>query len=142
VEDAIFESTVYRPAIVVANKTDLPQTTKAFREVERSGGGLLRIVPISCKTGYGLEELGFEIFKVLDIIRVYTKEPNDREPSLDPFILKRGTTIHDLAKQIHSDFIERFTYARVWSQRLPFSPQRVGLTFLLEDTDIVELRIR
>ncbi|RLI23414.1 hypothetical protein DRO58_09170 [Candidatus Bathyarchaeota archaeon] len=48
----------------------------------------------------------------------------------------------DLARQIHSDFIKKFSYAKVWSNRLKFSPQRVGLNFKLEDGDIVEIRLK
>jgi len=86
-----------------------------------------------------LDKLGKEIFSMLDIIRVYTKEPDEKKPSPKPFILKRESTVMDLAKQIHSDFVERFLFARVWSDRLSFSPQKVGLNFKLEDGDIVEI---
>lgn len=142
VEDAIFESTVYRPAIVVANKADTAEAAENLQELKRYVGNQLTVVPISCRTRKGLEKLGVEIFKALNIIRVYTKEPNDPEPSSNPFILKRGSSIGDLARQIHSDFIERFGYARVWSRRLPFSPQKVGSSFALQDGDTVELHAK
>jgi len=142
VEDAIFESTVYRPAIIVANKADTSEATKNRKELEQFVDNQFTVIPTSCTTGYGLEKLGAEIFKALEIIRVYTKEPSDKEPSSNPFILKRGATISDLAKQIHSDFVKRFSHARVWSKRLPFSPQKVGSTFTLEDRDVVELHVK
>ena len=142
VEDAIFESTIYRPAIVIANKADFPKADSTLQQLEQSLAGLLPIIPISCHTRTGLEALGPEIFKALGIIRTYTKEPNDRRPSTNPFILKRGSTVADLAKQIHSDFIKRYAYARVWAKRLTFSPQRVGPSFPLEDKDIVELHTK
>jgi len=142
VEDSIFESTVYRPSIIVANKADTPEALQRLKELERFVGNQIPIVAVSCKTMSGLERLGTEIFKALEIIRVYSKEPSHREPSPKPFILKRGSTISDLAKQVHSDFIERFSYARVWSKRLPFSPQKVGSTFVLEDRDVVELHAK
>ncbi len=142
VEDAIFESTLYRPAIIVANKSDMPEAEKSLHLLKRFVGSQLPIVPVSCQTGAGLDKLGLEIFGALDIIRIYTKEPNDKEPSSNPFILKRGSTVADLAKQIHSDFIERFAYARVWAKRLAFSPQKVGPSIVLEDKDVVELHTR
>jgi hypothetical protein len=142
VEDSIFESTVYRPAIVIANKTDAPEAHERLQELRRFVSNQLTIVPISCQTKTGLERLGSEIFKALGIIRVYTKEPNDPEPSKNPFILKKGSSIGDLARQIHSDFIERFAYARVWANRLPFSPQKVGSSFVLDDKDTVELHAK
>jgi len=142
VEDAIFENTIHRPAVVVANKTDAAGAMENLQELKRFLGKELTIIPVSCQTGMGLEKLGAEIFRALDILRVYTREPNDREPSNEPFILKRGSSVGDLAKQIHSDFIERFAYARVWAKRLPFSPQKVGSSFVLEDRDTVELHAK
>jgi ribosome-interacting GTPase 1 len=142
VEDAIFENTVYRPAIIVANKTDTVEAAEHLQELKRFVGNQLIVIPVSCRTRKGLERLGAEIFKALGIVRVYTKEPNDPEPSNNPFILKRGSSIGDLARQIHSDFIERFAYARVWAKRLPFSPQKVGSSFALQDGDTVELHAK
>jgi len=104
--------------------------------------GRLDIIPVSCKTGFGLEKLGAELFKLLEIIRVYTKEPSRKEPSPAPFILKKASTVADLAKNIHSDFYKRFSYARVWSERLTFSPQKVGLSFVLDDKDVVEMHVK
>jgi ribosome-interacting GTPase 1 len=142
VEDAIFESTIYHPAIIVANKTDTPEAQKNLKELERFVGNQIPIVPISCKTGSGLDKLGAEIFRALEIIRVYSKEPSDKKPSPKPFFLKKGATVSDLAKLVHSDFIKRFSHARVWSKRLTFSPQKVGSTFILEDKDVVELHAK
>jgi len=79
---------------------------------------------------------------MLDIIRVYTKEPNKRDASMRPFTIRNGSTIFDLAKRIHSDFYEQFSYAKVWSKRLRFSPQKVGGTFALEDGDTVEIHTK
>jgi len=142
VEDAIFESTIYRPAIVVANKSDAPEADGALQQLKKFVGGQLPIVLVSCQTKTGLEKLGAEIFRALDIIRVYTKEPKAKEQSRNPFILKRGSAVADLAKQIHSDFIRRFAYARVWAKRLAFSPRKVGPSFILEDKDVVELHMK
>ena len=142
VEDAIFESTIYRPAVVIANKADSPQAGTMLQQLNEIRVGQLPIIPVSCQTGKGLERLGAEIFRALGIIRTYTKEPGDRQPSNNPFILKRGSKVADLAKQIHSDFIKRFAYARVWAKRLAFSPRRVGPSFVLEDKDVVELHTK
>jgi ribosome-interacting GTPase 1 len=142
VEDAIFESTVYKPTIIVANKTELEGAEKNLKILEAYVGGKLPILPISCKNGINTEKLGETLFKTLDIIRVYTKEPSEKEFSKKPFTLKRGATVYDLAKNIHSDFSKNFAFARVWSKRLIFSPQKVGAGFVLEDGDIVEIHVK
>lgn len=142
VEDSIFESVVFHPTLVVANKFDAHGAITNLRDLRRRVNGSLRIVPVSCKTGFGLQTLGAELFRMLEIVRVFTKEPNTKEPSSTPYILKKGATVADLAKQIHSDFYKRFSYAKVWSERLQFSPQKVGLSFVLDDKDVVEMHVR
>ncbi len=142
VEDAIFESTIYRPAIIVANKADKAEVIKNLNELKAFLDNKYTLLTVSCKSSFGFEELGAELFRALDIIRVYTKEPAEKEPSPKPFILKRGATVADLAKLIHTDFYKRFSFARVWAKRLRFSPQKVGTSFILEDKDIVELHAK
>jgi small GTP-binding protein len=141
VEEAIFEGKVYRPAIIIANKADHPDAAKHLEELKQVVGKSMKIIPVSCKTKQGMETLGSDIFSMLNIMRVYTKEPNKRDASVRPFTIKNGSTVFDLAKRIHSDFYEQFSYAKVWSKRLRFSPQKVGGTFELKDGDTVELHI-
>ncbi len=142
VEDAVFESTIYRPAIIVANKADRAEATKNLNELKAFLGDKYSLLTVSCKSSFGFKKLGAELFRALDIIRVYTKEPAEKEPSPKPFVLKRGATVADLARLVHSDFYRRFSYAKVWAKRLRFSPQKVGASFILEDKDIVELHAK
>jgi ribosome-interacting GTPase 1 len=142
VEDAVFESTVYKPAVIVANKIDVKSAGANLKVLEAYVGNTLPVIAISCKTGQGLEALGDILFKTLNIIRIYTKEPNEKKFSEKPFILKKGATVYNLAKSIHSDFSRKFSFAKVWAKRLAFSPRKVGSTFNLEDGDVVEIHVR
>ena len=142
VEDAVFESTTYKPCVVVANKIDLPGAEASLQSLRKYVRERMPIIAASCEKRIGLERLGETLFRILGIIRVYTKEPNQREHSKKPFTLKKGATVQDLAKSIHSDFRERFDFAKVWSKRLVFSPQKVGSTFVLEDGDTVEIHVK
>lgn len=142
VEEAVFEGKVYRPAIILANKADHPLATERLEQLKKVVGDELKIVAVSCETKVGIDALGAEIFGMLDIIRVYTKEPTKKDASKRPFTIRKGSTVFDLAKRIHTDFYEQFSYAKVWGKRLRFSPQKVGGTFGLEDGDIVELHIK
>ncbi len=139
VEEAIFESTVYKPTVLVANKLDGESSHKNLRKLAAPIGKTLPIVPVSCLTGEGLSKLGHVLFEALSIMRIYTKEPNEREFSRKPFILKKDSTVRDLARSIHTDLSKKFFFARVWAKRLVFSPQKVGDTFRLQDGDIVEI---
>jgi hypothetical protein len=142
VEEAIFEGKVYRPALILANKADHPMAAKNLEELKKVVENQMKVIVVSCLNKQGIQELGSEIFDMLDIIRIYTKEPNKKDASPRPFTIKKGSTVFDLAKRIHSDFYEQFSYAKIWSKRLRFSPQKVGGTFELEDGDTVELHVK
>ncbi|MFQ6053654.1 MAG: TGS domain-containing protein [Candidatus Bathyarchaeia archaeon] len=76
----------------------------------------------------------------MGIVRVYTKEPG-REPSKEPIVARRGVTVGGLAKMIHSDFYDRFRYARLWGPSAKFPGERVGLDRELSDGDTVQLHV-
>ena len=142
VEDAIFETTTYKPAVIVANKLDLKGAAANLRILKQYVNGKLPVIPMSCEQKTGLNELGKALFESLKVIRVYTKEPGSNKETGHPFVMKYGATVNDLAKNIHKEFVQNFTFAMVWAKRLPFSPKKVGLGFVLDDGDIVELHIR
>jgi ribosome-interacting GTPase 1 len=126
----------------VANKIDLPGAEANLRLLEDFVGGKIPVIAVSCEDRLGLEKIGEALFRALNIIRVYTKEPGARNFSKKPFTLKKGAMLHDLAKSIHTDFERDFAFAKIWSKRLAFSPQKVGLGFMLEDGDVVEIHVR
>jgi hypothetical protein len=142
VEDAIFETTTYKPAVIVANKMDLKGAAANLRILKQYVNGRIPIVAMSCEEKTGIDELGQALLKSLKVIRVYTKEPGSKEDTGHPFVLRNGATINDLAKNIHKEFVQNFMFAMVWAKRLPFSPKKVGLGFVLDDGDIVEIHTR
>ena len=81
-----------------------------------------------------------QLFEFFDLIRVYTKEPGEKTEMERPIILKRKSTVLDVAREIHKDFANKLKFARVWgSSRFP--GQRVEKDHVLQDKDIVELHI-
>ncbi len=142
VEDAIYENTIYKPAVIVANKLDLPGAQTNLRKLQAHINGKLPIIPMSCERKLGMQELGEAIFSSLGMIRIYTKEPGAKTHSDHPFALRKGATVNDLAKNIHKELLSNFMFAMVWAKRLPFSPKKVGLNFVLEDGDIIEIHAK
>ena len=88
-----------------------------------------------------LKRLPDWIYSMLGIIRVYTKEPG-KKPSEKPLVLPRGSTVADVARRIHKDFLRRFRYARVWGKSVKFPGQQVGLDHQLCDGDVVEIYLK
>ena len=142
VEDAIFETTTYKPAVIVANKLDLKGAAVNLRILKQYVNGKLPVIAMSCEQKTGLNELGRALFESLKVIRIYTKEPGSNKETGHPFVMKHGATINDLAKNIHKEMLQNFMFAMVWAKRLPFSPKKVGLNFVLDDGDIVEIHTR
>jgi small GTP-binding protein len=142
VEEAIFGSVAYKLAVIVANKIDLEGSDAKLKLLDVYVEDKLPILAVSCERRIGLGKLGEILYETLDIMRIYTKEPNEKEFSKKPFILKKGSTVYDLAKSIHSDFSKNFSFAKIWAKRLVFSPQRVGSSFALDDGDIVEIHVK
>jgi len=142
VENAVYENTVYKPAVIVGNKLDLKGAQANLRYLKTFVKDKLPVVAMSCENKTGIEELGKALFESLGIIRIYTKEPGNRVRSDHPFALRKGATMNELAKNIHKELLSNFMFAMVWAKRLPFSPKKVGLNFVLEDGDVVEIHTK
>ena len=138
VEDAVFTTRIYKPAIIILNKADIPGAREKALEAARKAPRDVPILVVSARTREGLDKIGPTIFRVLGIIRVYTKQPN-KEPDPDPLILEKGSTVLDAARRIHKDLARRFRYAKVWGPSAKYPGQRVGADHVLEDGDIIEV---
>jgi hypothetical protein len=140
IEDVLLETNlIYKPTIVLANKADLADASTNSRGLLDNAGRKLPVLAISCHTGFGLSELGKQLFEALDIARVYTREPNAARPSPEPFVIKRGTTVGELSRQIHSVLFRQFKYARVWGKSASYDGERVGIGHILSDGDVVQI---
>jgi len=142
IENAIYENTIYKPAVIVANKLDLKGAQANLRALRQHVNGKLPVIPMSCERKVGFQELGKALFESLEIIRIYTKEPGMRTHSDHPFALRKGATVNELAKNIHKELLSNFMFAMVWAKRLPFNPKKVGLNFVLDDGDIIEIHAK
>jgi ribosome-interacting GTPase 1 len=63
-------------------------------------------------TREGLDDLFRRLWALLDVIRVYSKEPGKPTDLHKPFILTTGVTVVELPRQVHRDLSERMKFAR------------------------------
>ena len=129
-----------KPAIIAANKLDLPVAEEGLNRL-RSYETIYKVVPISLATKEGLEELRRTLFENSRIIRVYSKEPGSEPDRAKPFVLPLGSTILDLADLIHKDFLRNLKYVCIWGSA-KFGGQRVQKDHVLHDRDIVEYHLK
>jgi ribosome-interacting GTPase 1 len=128
----------FLPFLVVANKNDDQSSEENFEIFKSLLEDDWPLIPVSAKTGRNFDVMKQSIFHTLEIIRVYTKVPG-KEPDLTaPFVLRRGSTLEELALKIHKDFSAKLKYARVWGTQV-YDGQMVHKDHVLQDGDIVEL---
>ena len=131
---------VFIPLVVLANKCDDASLDELFEVCCEMLEGDWTKLPVSAETGRNFGVLKQIVYERLDIIRVYAKPPGKEADLEKPFVLKKGSTISELGRKIHRDFFDKLKTARVWGSTA-FEGQMVQRDYVLQDGDIVELRI-
>jgi len=131
-----------KKAMVIVNKLDSGDVRQKqkLESLVSCYGGRFTVVPVSAKRGNGLEQLREGVYQALEIIRVYTKPPGGKADLTEPSVVRRGSTVGDVAETVHKDFARNLKYAQVWGSG-KFDGQRVRRDYILQDGDIVELHI-
>ncbi|MDD1712482.1 MAG: GTP-binding protein [Methanoregulaceae archaeon] len=140
--DAMLGNRIYVPAFIAVNKVDLIDAA----EVQAIEQDLLdrfqeKPVMISAHTGYHMEEIKDEIYDRLGFIRVFLKPHGEEADLEEPLIIRTGSTVADVCRRLHRDFVDRFRYARVWGESVRHPGQRVGLTHRIIDGDLLSIII-
>lgn len=124
---------------VIATKGDLPGSKDTYQELLEKTKWT--VYPTAYNNEESLEQLKESLFELLKIIRVYTKTPG-KKPNLDePFVIRKGATVADVAEKIHTSFLKRFRYAKIWGTSTVHDGHQVGLNHILHDKDIIELTL-
>jgi uncharacterized protein len=138
-------SVLEKRAVIFGNKSDLimgsttPDDLRG-RAVARLKEvlGDVRVLVGSARENDGLDRLPELLFSSLQLVRVYTKKPNQRFERGQPFVLREGATVLDAAQLIHKEFAEKLKFARLWG-----SGKHQGLSVprdhVLADGDILEI---
>lgn len=142
--DAVRGNCIYIPSVVAINKIDMVSEKKLnnlyeeyFKEYDNVPAK--DILPISAESKINIDVLKDQIFKKLDIIRVYLKPQGKSADLEEPLIIKRGYDVGDVCDMLHADFKQKFRYAKVWGKSAKFEGQVVGLGHDLEDGDILSI---
>jgi ribosome-interacting GTPase 1 len=126
--------------VMAATKFDVAAAPDRYEVVREWFGPRFPVVPVSAETGLGLETLRTATYHLLGILRVYTKIPGRQADRSKPFTLPVGSTVLDLAREIHQDFEQSLKSARIWGTGV-FDGQSVKRDHELHDGDLVELHV-
>lgn len=129
----------YTKSLIAINKIDLVPKER-LEEIKKK---IKPDVIVSGTTGTGIDELRDKIYSQMGFIRIFLKEVNKKADMKEPLIMFRGSTIGDVCRKLHKDFVSKFKFARVWGKGAKFDGQKFRkLDKKLEDKDILELHIR
>ena len=124
--------------LMVGSKLDAPGAHERLEVVREWFEPQFPIVPVSAQTGAGLEMLRAATYHLLGVLRVYTKVPGKPADRARPFTLPIGSTVLDLAREIHRDLEHSLKSARIWGTSV-FDGQSVKRDHELHDGDLIEL---
>ena len=139
--DTLAGNRIYSEAVVVLNKVDLASE----KDLEKAKSMLPEgwpVLPVSAKTGQGIEEMKDFIFDNLNFMSIYLKPQGQEADLVEPLIVKNTSTVRDVCVKLHRDFERKFRYARVKGPSAKFDWQRVGLDHLLMDEDLLTIIVR
>lgn len=124
--------------LVVGNKIDLPDADFRQELYADLVGSKTVWSKLSCTAGSGVEEFKTAAFKLLNLIRIYSKQQGKPLVKKDPFTVPNGSTVIDLAETIHQDLAKTFKHARIWGTGV-IDGQTVSRDHELHDLDVVEI---
>jgi uncharacterized protein len=94
----------------------------------------------SVRRGRSLMDLLKVFFELAGIIREYAKAPGRSADFTALFVLPGGSPLEEPAGRIHTDFVNRLKFAKIWEKTV-YDGQMVQRDHILEDGDVVEIRI-
>jgi ribosome-interacting GTPase 1 len=134
------EGWVSLKTLLLGSKCDVKEAVAGSRIFESHFKDPYPVLVISAKEDMNLEELKTEVYRLLGVVRIYTKIPGEEPDLREPVILKKGSTVVDVALSVHKDFVAKFRYAKIWGSG-KFGGQMVKRDYQVDEGDIVELHI-
>lgn len=126
----------YAKSITILNKIDLvdPRFVEHVQSKVKT-----EVVPVSADSGLNIDLLKERIYQKLDFIRIYMKPKGGETDYKEPLIIRRGSTVEDVCNKLHRKMKTEFRYGLVWGKSVKFGGQRVGLSHVLEDEDVLTI---
>ncbi|CCX12566.1 Similar to Ribosome-interacting GTPase 2; acc. no. P53295 [Pyronema omphalodes CBS 100304] len=94
---------------------------------------------MSCELDLGVTDVVDRAWEELNLLRIYTKRKGIAPDFSEALIVRQNSTIEDVCDAIHRSLKDKFKYALVWGASARHIPQRVGLSHLVADEDVVSI---
>ncbi|MCJ1285155.1 Ribosome-interacting GTPase 2 [Xylographa opegraphella] len=96
-------------------------------------------VVMSCELDLGIQDVVERCWQELQLMRIYTKRKGDEPDFSEALIVRNKSTIEEVCDQVHRTLKDTFKYAMVWGASARHVPQRVGLSHVVADEDVVSI---
>jgi ribosome-interacting GTPase 1 len=128
----------YSKTLLLANKSGAAGAKDRLDIAREMFGEQFPIHVLDAESGDGLEEVRTGLYRILNVIRVYSKRPGKPADKESPFTCAVGSTVAQMAELVHRDFGEKLKSARIWGTGV-YDGQTVTREHVLQDKDVVEL---
>lgn len=124
--------------LLVPTRADDPGCADRIAYFEEMLHGRFDTQPVEFERPESTAALRDRIYRMLNVIRVYTKAPGKPADYKSPYTIPAGGTVEELAEKVHKDIAAKLTHARIWGAAV-HEGQSVGREHSLADKDLVEL---
>ncbi|CAG8466139.1 3931_t:CDS:10 [Paraglomus occultum] len=135
--DVILGNRKYVKCLYCYNKID-SITVEELDKIAREPNTVV-IRHVDCELDLNLRHLLDQIWKYLDLIRIYTKRRGEFPDLEGGLIMRNGANVEHVCHAIHRSLAHEFRYALVWGRSAKHNPQRVGLSHVMENEDVIQV---
>ncbi|CAG8491501.1 27644_t:CDS:10, partial [Gigaspora margarita] len=128
---------IFNAEILVREDVTIDEFIDVVLELDRLAREPNTVV-ISCEMDLNLDYLVEQVWKYLNLLRIYTKKRGEYPDLEGGLIVRKGATVEHVCHAIHRSLVEEFRYALVWGISTKHNPQRVGLSHVMENEDNLE----
>jgi small GTP-binding protein len=134
--DHIAGNISYSKALTILNKIDLvdKEFLKDLKTKIKSD-----VIEVSANSDINIELLKEKIYEKLKFIRIYMRPKGEETDFKEPLIARESDTVEDICNKLHRRLKREFRYALVWGKSVKFGGQRVGLSHILQDEDVLTI---
>ena len=134
--DHIAGNVSYSKSITVLNKIDLVDEL-FLRDLKTKIES--DVVEVSANADLNIQLLKDMIYEKLKFIRIYMRPKGGETDYKEPLIVREGDTVEDICNKLHRRLKREFRYGLVWGKSVKFGGQRVGLSHILVDEDVLTI---
>ena len=134
--DHIAGNISYSKSLTILNKIDLvdKEFLKDLKTKIKSD-----VIEVSANSDINIELLKEKIYQKLSFIRIYMRPKGGETDYKEPLIAREGDSVEDICNKLHRRMKREFRYGLVWGRSVKFGGQRVGLSHILQDEDVLTI---